>query len=106
MNIEEYKRYLKDNPEGHWFKAKLYGWGWMPVKWQGWVTILVFIVLIILNSFRLDSDNPSPEEVRGFISQTIILVLLLILICWKKGEKPRWQWGVPEKYKSEDKLEK
>jgi hypothetical protein len=29
--IEEYKKYLKDNPEVYWFKAKLYGWGWFPV---------------------------------------------------------------------------
>ena len=28
--IKEYIAYLKDNPQGYWFKARLYGWGWAP----------------------------------------------------------------------------
>jgi len=99
MRINEYIRYAKDNPRGYWFKAKLFGWGWTPAKWQGWATLLGFIILIVLNSLRL-GENPDPIRIRNFFGQTIILVLLLIFVCWKKGEKPRWQWGVPEKYKS------
>lgn len=102
MNIEEYKKYVKDNPEGYWFKAKLFGWGWTPVKWQGWATLLIFLILIIINAFRIDSVGDSPAEVKSFVAETIILVFVLILICWKKGEKPRWQWGIPDKYKSKD----
>ena len=30
--IKEYIAYLKDNPQGYWFKARLYGWGWVPVN--------------------------------------------------------------------------
>jgi len=39
--IKEYIAYLKDNPQGYWFKAKLYGWGWDPAIWQGWLVLLV-----------------------------------------------------------------
>ncbi|MFA7286070.1 MAG: hypothetical protein WC052_00150 [Patescibacteria group bacterium] len=93
--LKEYKAYLKDNPQGYWFKAKLYGWGWTPAKWQGWLTILVFTGLIIFNAYRIDSDLRSASDTFiNFILQTVILVLLLILIGYKTGEKPRWQWGI------------
>lgn len=31
--------------------------------------------------------------VAGFFVREIVLIVLLILICYKTGEKPRWQWG-------------
>ena len=31
-----------------WFPAKKYGWGWgLPITWQGWVVLLVFLVLLV-----------------------------------------------------------
>ena len=32
--LRQYIQYLKDNPQGYWFRRKLFGWGWVPVKWQ------------------------------------------------------------------------
>ena len=102
--IKEYIQYLKDNPQGYWFKAKLYGWGWVPVKWQGWFVLAIFIILVLLNFFRIDSTSHSASDTLiNFIPQTIILALILIAICYKKGEKPRWQWGPPEKYREKNK---
>ena len=99
--FEEYKAYLNDNPNGYWFKAKLYGWGWTPVKWQGWAVILIFVLLIVLNAFRLDYLEYSDREVLvTFIPQTFFLVAILIYVCYKKGERPRWQWGPPKKYRN------
>lgn len=95
--IKEYIRYLKDNPNNHWFKAKLYGWGWTPVKWQGWVTILIYIILVIFLAFTNDKNSQNKEALLTFILPLILLTAILILICYKKGEKPRWQWGLPNK---------
>ena len=98
--IKEYLAYLRDNPEGYWFKAKLYGWGWVPVRWEGWVTLIAFIAILFFNFFRLDANSHSASDtIRPFIIQTAVLVALLLYICWRKGEKPRWRWGVPDKYK-------
>ncbi len=92
--IKEYREYFKNNPNGYWFKAKLYGWGWTPVKWQGWAVVIAFIFLSILNFNRLDySSHSASDTLINFLPQTFILVIILILICYKKGEKPRWQWG-------------
>ena len=46
--IQEYIRYLRDNPEGYWFKARLYGWGWAPAKKEGWILLLVYLLVIIV----------------------------------------------------------
>lgn len=93
--IKEYIEYLKNNPERYWFKAKLYGWGWTPARWQGWLSILIFIILLVLNFNRIDSASHSGSDTLiNFIPQTVVLALILILICIKTGEKPRWQWGI------------
>jgi hypothetical protein len=95
--IKEYIAYLKDNPEGNWFKAKLYGWGWTPAKWQGWVVILAYVVAVTLFALTIDENSPAREIVFTFILPVTLLTVTLIRICYKKGEKPRWQWGPPKK---------
>ncbi len=89
--IKEYLAYLKDNPKNLWFKRKLYGWGWTPVRWQGWVVILAFVALMFSNALQVGTHSIS---VINFILETLVLVALLIYVCIRKGEKPRWQWGL------------
>ncbi len=92
--IQKQIAYLKDNPKGYWFKRKLYGWGWTPAKWQGWATLLVFIALLTLNTIRFDVNKYQTETgVVYFILETLALIFLLVLVCIKTGEKPKWQWG-------------
>jgi hypothetical protein len=98
MNLfKEYINYLKDNPEGYWFKRKIWGWGWTPARWQGWVTLLVFVAILVWNAYRIDSMSHSASDTLiNFIPQTVVLTLILIFICYKTGEKPKWQWGIPD----------
>ncbi len=99
--IKDYINYFKDNPKGYWFKAKLYGWGWTPVKWQGWLVIILyisFILTLVLTREEFIPGNPdSGSNFLTFALPIIISTALLIFICYRKGEKPRWQWGPPRK---------
>jgi hypothetical protein len=96
MNIlKDRIAYLKDNPHGYWFKRKLYGWGWVPVKWQGWAVVVAFIVLLIANAHRLNPEMAQDGEVKEFLVETALLVLLLLAICYRTGEAPKWMWGLP-----------
>lgn len=97
--IKEYVKYLKDNPEGYWFKAKLYGWGWAPAKWQGWLVLLVYITLVAGFAATIDESSPTREVGFTFVLPVALLTAALIRICYKKGEKPRWQWGPPKERK-------
>ena len=96
--LKKYFDYFKNNPEGYWFKKKLYGWGWTPVKWQGWLVIGLFILFMILNGMNL-GEYPTDSQLTWFFVRTIIGVCILIFICYKTGEKPSWQWGIPKKDK-------
>lgn len=98
MNMfEKYSTYLKDNPERLWFKRKLYGWGWTPATWQGWVIILGFLTVLGVDFFFIASPflDPGVPQI-AFLFRTLLYVIVLVTLCYKKGEKPRWQWGMPD----------
>ena len=82
---KNYTEYMKDNPKGYWFKNKLYGFGWTPIKWQGWLVVLVFTALVIADFLYTDSTSQSASDtLRPFFIKIIILICILIFICYKK----------------------
>jgi hypothetical protein len=95
--LEEYLKYLKDNPKGYWFRARLYGFGWTPATWQGWLITAGFIgALLWVGADFGKNPNPSGNEINWFFVKIILLVATLIAICVIKGEKPKWNWGLPK----------
>lgn len=91
--IEVYIPYAKDNPEQLWFKRKLYGWGWTPVTWQGWLVTLLYVGLVFLFSLTIDETSPTREVFFTFVLPTLLLTVSFLRIAYKKGETPKWQWG-------------
>ncbi|MDO8648257.1 MAG: hypothetical protein Q7R81_00565 [Candidatus Peregrinibacteria bacterium] len=75
-----------------WFKAKHYGWGWYPATWEGWLVMLVFVLLIVGTSILFDLEQ-HPERMIPFFLTITALVLALLVICYRTGETPRWRWG-------------
>lgn len=65
---------------GKWFVPKIFGLGWRPITWQGWLVILIFVVLIVLSVLNS----------QGYKRLMIIFALIIILsvICYLKGGKP------------------
>jgi hypothetical protein len=80
--------------KNYWFPAKRYGWGWgPPCAWQGWVVMLLFILIGVGGSIVVTLIVP-PEQVPLLeIGFATFLILFLMGICWAKGEPPRWRWG-------------
>ena len=99
--LRAYIAYLQDNPQGYWFKARLYGWGWTPATKEGWLVLLVYLLVIIGPGLFAERFIQSGEEfLTWFLPLIVIATALLIWICYTKGEKPRWKWGIPDKYKT------
>lgn len=96
MNLfKKHIEYWKDNPNGYWFKRKLYGWGWTPVKWQGWFVIAIFFLFILVSSLDMkSSSSPTDIKITWFLFKVVLSVFILIYVCYKKGEKLKWQWGL------------
>jgi hypothetical protein len=80
-----------NDPNAYWFPAKRYGWGWgPPTAWQGWMVLIVWAAVFTVGIFVL--------RLRGFsvpahIVWAIAMSLVLVVICYLKGEPPRWRWG-------------
>lgn len=81
---------LMSEQRKYWFPAKRYGWGWgFPAAWQGCVVIVVYVCLIGAGvTFISPSDEPAL-----FVAWLVLLSLLLIAVCWARGEPPQWRWG-------------
>lgn len=71
-----------------WFKRKKIGWGWAPVSWQGWGILAMYLYLIFSDiSFYL-----TDYFLKSFLLRFFISTVFLIIVCYEKGESPRWQW--------------
>jgi hypothetical protein len=81
---------MPDNAKKYWFSAKTFGWGWgLPTAWQGWLVYGITAALLIAGPF-LFSVRDQPWHFQAYIWG---VVLVLLAICWIKGEPPRWRWG-------------
>ena len=73
-----------------WFSAKKYGWGWgLPMTWEGWMVLIAYIFVTLF----LVSWHPPSRSIGKFLLATVLPTVVLIAICYFKGEKPRWRWG-------------
>jgi len=93
MEIKKYIKYYKENSKGYWFKRKLYGWGWVPIKWQGWLVVIISVAFFTLGISIGETDDAPGATLIGFL----IMVTILIFFGYWKGEKPCWQWGLRNK---------
>lgn len=91
-----YVAYLKHNPEGYWFKRKVWGWGWVPARWQGWLSLLILIAAFVLILVPFVSNPaPTPADIGRFAACVLLWIGAIIALCYLTGEPPRWQWGLP-----------
>jgi hypothetical protein len=81
---------MQNNPDKKlWFKRKRWSWGWRPVTWEGWVIMLGYLGILwgaVLQA-RAGSHSTSDFLIKYAIS-FIPVTLVLIYICYKKGENP------------------
>lgn len=82
-------------PKEHswWFPAKTSGYGWgPPTRWQGWAVLIAIFALLGASAVWL---LPQHRQVE-FVASAVGLCVLLVLVCWWKGEKPGSRWGSSE----------
>ncbi len=73
----------------YWFPARRFGWGWgAPTMWQGWVVVGTWFLAICIGIRVL-----LPLHLPAFMCLILVTSIALLLICYAKGEPPRWRWG-------------
>jgi len=80
----------------HWFQPKLYGYGFVPVTWQGWVctAILLALVLIVAQVDNIFSKTVSGQDSIRFGIDLLVLVTLFCIFLRNKVEGGlKWRWG-------------
>jgi hypothetical protein len=79
----------------YWFKRRRYGWGYMPVTWQGWAVVVGYIVIVVaLVPAFLDAPDAVAAKETGFFAMFLAAATAgLLMISFSKGPRPRWRWG-------------
>jgi hypothetical protein len=57
--------------------------GVVSCYWQGWLVTGVYTALTIIMAPRFPDLGVA----------WVLLTAVLVFICYKTGEKPRWRWG-------------
>ncbi len=87
MNIHEIRDWYRAAP-GYWFRPKLFGWGAVPVTWQGWAATLGLIVLAVPLGWLAETRGPI------FLALLIPMVAAFVYLCWAKTDGDwKWRWG-------------
>lgn len=79
-----------------WFRRKTYGWGWTPITWEGWFVTALVVLIPIAVRLTLKAMGGIPKETQYFYAWATVplLIMGLTLLCFRFGEKPKWQWGI------------
>lgn len=79
----------------YWFKRRRFGYGWVPVTWQGWSVIAAYLAVVLGGALTLSDvpENEFTKEVGIFLVIIFIATAALIRITLLTGPKPKWRWG-------------
>jgi hypothetical protein len=72
---------MEYNQKKFWYKRKKYGIGWDPASWQGWLTLIVWMTLLILIVIGLRT------HVMAELAVYLGMIAILFVIVYKRGEK-------------------
>lgn len=92
--VRKYFEYIKDNPQHVWFKRKLYGFGWTPATWEGWMVTGIYALAVMIIFKRSDALSDSTNDILiNLVVPFAIITSWLLATCFWKGERLGWQWG-------------
>jgi len=89
-------------PQKFWFKPKRYGYGFYPISWEGWLSVLCYLAVLFLAAYtnNLFSCEISTKEGMRFIFDLILITTIASLLFYPKTKGPlKWNWGRENKKK-------
>ena len=90
LRLEPGDKPNKDQTKRHRFPAKRYGWVWgPPTTWQGWLVIVIWLAVLMPITLSLAARNQA-VPLLVFVE---VMIAVLTVIGYIKGEPPRWRRG-------------
>lgn len=87
MNVQQIRDWYRARP-GYWFRPKLFGYGVVPVTWQGWAATFAVVALAMPIARLAAGGN------LAWLALAIPLVVGFIWLCYVKTDGDwRWRWG-------------
>lgn len=94
--VETRNREIPRNAAGRpmWFRAKSYGYGWTPATWQGWIVMLVYLLVVLTGALTINTKAKDALHGVGiFLAIDLAATTTLIIVASMYGEKAGWRWG-------------
>lgn len=86
------------------FKRKRYGFGWVPVTWQGWLYLATQVSILLVTSTFLSRkpQQPTASQLMKLLIIVGLVLMNLVLVAYLAGPKPHWRWGKKDTDKSDE----
>lgn len=76
----------------YWFKRRRYGWGYTPVAWQGWLAVVLLLVLTLAPTLWI-GDAMSGWVIVGWLAWIVVVLAGFVALTFRTGPPARWRWG-------------
>lgn len=83
----------------HWFVPKNYGWGLMPVSWEGGIVTLFFVVLLLAYAeygyglFTANVEMAVADYVRYVFDVAVSVFIFMFAAKGRTKGEVRCYWG-------------
>jgi hypothetical protein len=87
MSVQQVRDWYRIRP-GYWFRPKLFGYGAVPVTWQGWTATFALVAAA--------AAIANLAQHRGTVFAVLLLPLIVgfIYLCRAKTDGDwKWRWG-------------
>ncbi len=80
----------------YWFKPKKYGWGFIPVSWEGLLMTLGLIGVLLMSTKTngFFTENVTEYQFMRFLLDVVFTIGVFSYFAEKKTDGDlRWRWG-------------
>jgi len=78
----------------YWFRKRKglksidVGWGWIPVSWEGWLSLILIVILVFLFAavLNITSGGASLSQVLFFVAGLAVIVVVASLLSRSKTQ--------------------
>ena len=77
----------KSKQQKYWFKERSHIWH--PISWQGWLTLLLFIAIVIGNALVVAMNSYSSQLMWLYLNILATSVVAVIVIGYTKGPESK-----------------